>query len=319
MPFSDIRGQDAALGIIKASGEAGNLQGGYLFTGPDSVGKKMAAKVLSAALNCSLNNNDACGLCPSCKKIEKDQHPDVHIISSLDLQLKIEEIRQLQKDINLKAYEGRVKVFIIDNAHTLTPEAANCLLKVLEEPPKASLIILITDKPGLLFKTIVSRCKIVKFKANDREGLKKALREDYGLDNSFAHFLAYFSEGRLGEALRLKDTDILRAKNSIIDKLATPSSFGIEGLKIEDRQSFRLLLSILNTWFRDLYLMKAGMPKLEVINFDRMSDLSKAMSRFSHSDLERILNAISSTALYLERNINTRLLLHNLKAQIWER
>ena len=319
MPFSDIKGQEAALGMVRAFLSAGHPEGGYLYSGPDSVGKKMAARILAQALNCSANNNDACGLCPSCKKIEKGQHPDVHMISSLTQQLKIEEIRQLQKDINLKAYEGSFKVFIIDNAHTLTPEASNCLLKVLEEPPKSSLIILVTDKPNLLFKTIISRCKVVKFKAGEREGLKKILREDYGLDGGFAHFLAYFSEGRLGEALRLKETDILGIKNSIIDKVMAPSSYGIEGLKIEDRESFRLSLNILNTWFRDIYLMKSGMPEPEAINFDRRGDLFSSMSRFSRLDLERIIGAISSTAFYLERNINTRLLLHNLKAQIWER
>ncbi|MBN2830843.1 MAG: DNA polymerase III subunit delta' [Candidatus Omnitrophica bacterium] len=339
MPFKEIKGQDAALEIISANQEAGRLEGGYLFVGPGSVGKKMAAKVLSQSLNCVLDNNDACGVCPSCIKIEKNQHPDVHIIpqeAGEDINpvrnhsatingygvsngIKIEEVRQLQKEINLKAYEGRFKVFIIDNAHKLTPEASNCLLKVLEEPPKRSLIILITDKPGILFKTILSRCKVIKFKAQDREGLKEALKENYGLDPGFSHFLAYFCEGRIGEALRLKELGILKTKNNIIDKLLIPASFSLEGLGIEDRQSFFLSLNILNTWFRDLFLLKTGIIDAEVINSDRKNDLLKSMSSFSYSDLERILNAISNTVFYLERNINTRLLLHNLKAQIWER
>jgi hypothetical protein len=144
------------------------------------------------------------------------------------------------------------------------------------------------------------------------------LRKDYGLNNDFAHFLAYFSEGRLGKALSLKDTDILEKKNNIIDKFAIPSMPDIDGIKIEHRQDFRSLLNILSTWFRDLYLMKAGMPDLEVINLDRRSDLIKIVNRFSHADLDRILGVISNTVLCLERNINSRLLLHNLKVQLWK-
>jgi len=319
MPFSDIKGQDRALELLKAYIDNGHLEGGYLFTGPSSIGKKMAAKILSQALNCVENNNQACGLCPSCLKIKGDSHPDVHIISSEEAQLKIEDVRQLQKEINLRAYEGRYKVFIIDNAHTLTPEAANCLLKVLEEPPKFSLIILITDKPNLLFKTILSRCKIVKFNAIKREELNKTLSKDYGLDSSFAHFLSYFSEGRLGEALRLKDSDILNKKNTIIDKFVLPSSYGTNDIDIDDKQDFCSMLNILSGWFRDIYFIKSGMPETELINSDRRADLLKTVNRFSYSDLDRIMSVISNTILCLERNINTKLLLHNLKAQIWER
>jgi DNA polymerase-3 subunit delta' len=319
MPFSDIKGQDRALEILKAYLGGGRLEGGYLFAGPASVGKKMTAKILSQALNCAENNNEACGLCPSCLKIKGDSHPDVHIISSDEAQLKIESVRQLQKEINLRAYEGRFKVFIIDNAHALTPEAANCLLKVLEEPPKFSLIILITGKPNLLFKTIISRCKIVKFHAAKREELNKTLNRDYGLDSSLAHFLSYFSEGRLGEALRLKDSGILNKKNSIIDKFVMHSSSGAEGIGIEDKQDFCSILNILSAWFRDIYLIKSGMPDSELINLDRREDLLKTINCFSYSDLDRIISVISNTILCLERNINTKLLLHNLKAQIWER
>lgn len=319
MPFSDIKGQDRALEMLRAYLDGGHLEGGYLFAGPASVGKKMTAKMLSQALNCVENNNEACGLCPSCLKIKGDSHPDVHIISSDEAQLKIESVRQLQKEINLRAYEGKFKVFIIDNAHTLTSEAANCLLKVLEEPPKFSLIILITDKPNLLFKTILSRCKIVKFNAAKREELNKTLSGDYGVDNSFAHFLSYFSEGRLGEALRLKDSGILSRKNDIIDRFGIPSSSGVEGIGIEDKQDFCSMLNILSAWFRDIYLIKSGIPDSELINLDRREDLLKTMDRFSYSDLDRIIGVISNTILCLERNINTKLLLHNLKAQIWEK
>jgi len=318
MPFNDIKGQKAAVEVIMSYKAGNRIEGGYLFTGPRGVGKRMTAVILSQSLNCLSSQYDACGLCPSCVKIANGQHPDVHIILAEEGQIKIEQIRQLQKEISLKAYEGKFKLFIIDNAHMLNAEAANCLLKVLEEPPKGSLIILVTDKPGLLFKTVVSRCKVIRFKAQERTVLKKCLEDEYGLNTELAHFLAYFCEGRFGEAIKLKDSNILEQKNNIINKLITPGSFDMEGLGIEDKKTFSFVINIVNAWFRDIYLIKNGLPCSEVINFDRKDDLKKAAGYFSSLNLEKILSALPSAAFFLERNINTRLLLHNLKIQIWQ-
>jgi DNA polymerase-3 subunit delta' len=319
MRFDSIKGQDRAVNVIKSYIKSARVGAGYIFCGPDSVGKKMAAFAMAAALNCESQGMDACGECPSCRKIENGWHPDVHLTLSEDSMLKIEDIRLLQKEISLKPYEGRFKVFIIDSAHNLTAEAANCLLKVLEEPPPLSLIILITDKPQKLFKTILSRCKTVKFSSLNRKELKDILEHGYGLNHSLAHFLAYFCEGRLGETLRLKDTDILSEKNTVIDKLAVSPGARTEGFTVEEKKQFRFAINILAAWFRDLYILKSGMGEEEAINCDRIPDLLSAAKGYTFPDLERIFNCLSSTSFYLERNINNRLLLHNLKVQICQR
>lgn len=316
MSFKDIKGQARAINIL--SGYIGHscLEGAYLFTGPDGVGKKLCAKALAKAVNCLEGGLDSCDRCASCAKIENNQHPDVHLIENQDADIKIEQVRQLQKDISLRPYEGKRKVFIIDNAHRLTPEAANALLKILEEPPRGSLIILVTDKPSLLFKTIISRCKIIKFSSLKNTELKEILKKDYSLDNNTAHFLAYFSEGRLGAALRLKDTDIIRDKNRVIDKFILARKMSLDNLSIQNRDEVRSFLNILASWFRDIYLIKIGTPHGEIINFDRKDELLKAMSRFSFLDLNEIFDSISDSILYLEQNINIRLLLHNLGSQL---
>ncbi len=187
------------------------------------------------------------------------------------------------------------------------------MLKVLEEPPKDSLITLISAKPALLFKTIISRCKILRFYPLQRTELEKILKEDFLIDNSMAHFLAYFCEGRLGRALKLKDTDILKQKNRIIDDLALSRSRGLENLSIENRNNLRSYLNILAGWFRDIYFVKIGMPYSELINLDRKDELLKFMSHYTFFDLGRILNSLSSALLYLEQNVNTKLLLSNLR------
>ena len=318
MSFSAIMGQEKALGILKNYIDNSSLEGGYLFSGPAGIGKKMSALALAKKLNCPESLNDSCGHCSSCLKINNNQHPDVHIISSEEPLLKIDAIRQLQKEINLKAYEGAYKVFIIDNAHTLTSEAANSLLKILEEPPKKSLIILISDKPNLLFKTVISRCKIIKFSPLKREILEELLRKDYKLDHSFAHFLAYFSDGSLGRALKLKDEDIIGKRNQLIDRFVLATNPSAQGLSLKSRADVRDYLNLLSTWFRDIYLLKAGLPEREVINSDRSRDLSQGALNFSFSELDAILGSITQAVSYLEMNVNTRLLMHNLGTELWK-
>jgi DNA polymerase-3 subunit delta' len=302
--------------ILKNYLEQSALSSGFIFSGPEGVGKKLAAKALAKAVNCFEGKVDACEKCASCQKIERNDHPDVHLIESGDDEIKIETIRHLQKEISFRAYEGKFKVFIIDNAHRLNAESANCLLKILEEPPKFSLIILISDKPALLFKTITSRCKTVKFYPMPRKDLEGILCKDYALDKGISHFLAYFSEGRLGCALRLKDTEVVNEKNTVIDKLVlkgTPDS-----LPMQKKEDLKRYLNILATWFRDMYLIKTGMPHQELINYDRKDELLRSMGKFTFAEINEILATISDSILYLDQNINAKLIMQTIGAQLWK-
>lgn len=333
MSFKNIYGQDNAVALLASYLHEGKLEGGFLFCGPDGIGKCLTAKTLAQSANCLENDFDSCDNCASCKKIENLQHPDVYFIDAdtpIDIPgegpndegstnaLKIGHVRQLQKNISYRAYEGKKKFFIIDNAHNLTPSASNALLKILEEPPKGSVIILITDKPFLLFKTIISRCKIIKFIPLQRQKLEGILINDYELDNDSAHFLAYFCEGRLGKALQLKDTDILNEKNALIDRFINTNKLKLDNFSLQKRDEVRSCLNILATWFRDIYLLKVGAEESELINLDRAPELSRSLAHFSVSKLNGIMDSISESIFYLERNINTRLLLHNLGAALWK-
>ncbi|MGA2775687.1 MAG: DNA polymerase III subunit [Candidatus Omnitrophota bacterium] len=332
MSFKDIYGQDNAISLLKGYLNEGRLEGGFLFSGPEGIGKRFSAGILAQAANCLRNNLESCGDCPSCKRIASGQHPDVHFIDAstpTDIlteglndegatgAIRIGHIRQLQKNISYKAYEGRLKFFIIDNAHNLNPSASNALLKVLEEPPQGSVIILITDKPFLLFKTIVSRCKAIKFTALNRRVLEKILKADYNLDSDTTHFLAYFSEGRLGKALRLKDTGVLNEKNALIDNFIQVKDFRLGNLTLQKRDEVRDCLNILAGWFRDIYLLKIGAEGSGLINSDRIGELKRSLPSFSLNKLNEIMDAISESIFYLERNINTKLLLYNLRAVLW--
>ena len=328
MSFSVINGQDKAIEIIKQHISQSRLAHAYLFSGPEGVGKKLLAKTLAKAVNCLKLDNDSCDICPSCLKVDKNQHPDVHFLddgiiedsltpAQVDAKsVKIEAIRNLQKEANLRPYEGKIKVFIIDNAHNLTPEAANALLKILEEPPKHSLIIIISSKASVLFKTIISRCQILKFYPMQRSALSDILRKDYGLEDNLAHFLAFFCEGRLGLALKLKGTDIFSEKNRVIDEFCMSHDLASAGMPVQNRQDMRSILNILAIWFRDVYMLKSGISFMEVINIDRKEELIKASSNYSFDKLDQALSLISDSVLKIEQNINIKLLLANLKLSI---
>ncbi len=349
MSFKDIKGQDSAIDRLRSYLNSSSQSGAYLFEGEEGVGKYLTAKTFAKALNCLNKEDDACDSCLPCLKIDKGQHPDIHLIpfgkspgfnpgmngdflkaggspgfktggaplgTGDSDAIKIESIRQLKKDIGLKAYEAKEKVFIINDAHNLTPEAANALLKILEEPPPDSSIILVSSKPALIFKTIISRCRIVRFYPFKRQQLEALLKKDYGFDDTLAHFLAYFSEGRMGFALRLKDTQILSEKNRVIDEFGVLRRAAADNPQKQNKQDLRVQLNILARWFRDIYLLKIGMPHSEIINLDRKTELLSLMNRYTLFDLEEIINRISDSLMYLEQNINVKLLVSNLREDI---
>lgn len=318
MSFQDIKGQEKTIHILKEGMRNNRLNGSCLFIGPEGIGKKALAIKLAKALNCQSNSFDPCEACVSCRKIEKNEHPDVHILDSQGGEIKIESIRELQGEINLKPYEGKKKVFIIDNAHKLNPESSNAFLKTLEEPAGESLIILVSSKPGLIFRTVVSRCQVFRFYPLKRDALRQILKSDYGLEEALAHFLAYFSEGSIGAALKMKDSDILLEKNIVVDEMTVNPKHNPEGLAKLGREGVGNRLNILASWFRDIYLIKTGLPFGELINLDRQDELLKQMNRYSFLNLDEILNSIANSLFYLERNINIRLLLANLRMTIWK-
>jgi len=302
MLLKDIIGQDAAVNIIRGYMDSGRLSGGYLFSGPEGVGKRLAATAIARELN----------------NRQSGQHPDIHIIESEDAEIKIEDIRSLQREINFKPYEGKFKFFIIDNAHKLNPEASNALLKTLEEPSKDSVIILITAKPNLLFDTILSRCKKIKFSSLPRRLLSDVLAKEHSLDKDQARFLAYYCEGSLGAALKLKDTDIFSEKNTLIDKFILYPQDKPYNVGLLNREGLRRCFNILATGFGDIYLLKYVSGDDEIINLDRKSDLLKVKDKFSGARLDEIMHFLCDGLLYIEQNINIKLLLNNLGAQLWK-
>lgn len=317
MSFSDIKGHSVQIRSLLEDLRNNRLASAYLFSGPEAIGKKMAALNFTKFINCqNISGDDSCGECPSCKKIGGLQHPDVFLITSeaekdMDAGLlgkkeasraiKIEQVKEIEKRSAFRPYEAKYKVFIIDEAENMTQEASDALLKTLEEPPKDTIFILVSANEKLLSATILSRCRRIKFNTLALEEMKKILMECYCLDEKKAHFLSYFSQGRLALALQIKDKDILKEKNALIE------DFIHERINFSDRHDAQYKLNLFLGWLRDLLLLKLkAQPNL--INIDREAYLMKNKDNYNITELKDRISFICKALFYIERNINLRLL-----------
>jgi DNA polymerase-3 subunit delta' len=314
MSFREIKGNSYPIEFLRYTFLNQKIASVYLFYGQEGIGKKLIAHNLAKAINCFKRDNfDSCDECSSCKKIDRGNHSDIFYILPNSLgSIGIDEIRLLKERVYLKTYEAKKKIFIIDDAEKLTLQAANACLKVLEEPVVDSLIILITSKPKLILPTILSRCYKIGFSPLDKKELKRILMADFKLEQTLAHYLAYFCEGRIGKAIRLsRQPDILSYKNRIIEEFVFPSS--VYDNKEIKRERLKETLEILLSWFRDLYMIKSGVLVEELINIDLREQIVRYVQRYSLDELEEMINFICEAILFLDKNINPKLLWSNLK------
>ncbi|TXH28829.1 MAG: DNA polymerase III subunit delta' [Elusimicrobia bacterium] len=190
--FRHVQGQDAALGLLAAALEAGRVPHAYIFSGPAGVGKKTAARALAAALLCAAPRGPAapCGECPACRKVDAGAHPDLlwvdYVYQAALLKeepekqrsLKIDTVRRAEASLRLKPLEGRVKMAVITPADALVEAAAHALLKLVEEPPPGTHLVLITEEVGALLPTLRSRCQRVRFSPLSVDALTRILTGD---------------------------------------------------------------------------------------------------------------------------------------------
>jgi len=334
MSFNDIIGQEIAVKLLRNSLKHGRIPHAYMFIGPHGVGKRLAAVNLAKALNCDGSSEIPCDRCICCKKIDASIHPDVKYIypTGPSLSITIDNIRELRTQISFKTYEGKKKVYIIAEAENMTIQAANCLLKTLEEPPENSVLILTSTDSHLLLQTIVSRCQAVPFNRIELHRIESFLVEHHRVDKSLAHFIANLSQGSLGEALELKDdTQIPLVKGELMDMLSRLKNKDVltlvgefnkevfnndNGERSRDVREYRnklhMSLDMLTTCFRDIAILKQAGEQVPLINLDIREDLKQLENKFSLSQIERFLNTITDMKMYVRNNVSSQLILERL-------
>jgi DNA polymerase-3 subunit delta' len=285
----------------------------YLLVGPQDTGKTRTALALAQLVNCQSQASRPCGECSVCRKIGSGNHPDVHMIGTdAGESIKIEEIRFLLGRVHLKAFEAETKVFIIRNIELMTMEAANALLKALEEPAANTLMILTTSVPEDNLDTIKSRCHIIKFFPAP-VGRVARLLADEGLKEQDARFLADYAEGFLGRSRRLMGMDILSTRREVLDEmLLSRQSERFFKEITQDPQKTSEALRLLYSFFRDVLLLKCGIAGSQ--------DYRQEVERFAKRDMEDlvlIIRQIVQTRKLAGENLNVKMSLSLLKEYIW--
>jgi DNA polymerase-3 subunit delta' len=167
VPFREIAGHGHLLELVASAAARGSLPPSLIFAGPEGVGKRRAAIALAQLVNCEkldATRRDACGQCAACTRIARGVHADVLIVEPGDTgSIKVDQVRDAIERTGYRPFEGRRRVIIIDDADAMLGEAQNALLKTLEEPPPASMFVLVTSRPDVLLPTVLSRCQRLRF------------------------------------------------------------------------------------------------------------------------------------------------------------
>lgn len=323
MPFCNIVGHERAKEVLTRGLKNARVPQAYLFVGPEGVGKRHMALAFAKALNCVREENDFCDECPACRKTDRLCHPDVLLAEPQGNSLKIDQMRECQREISFKTWEGRYKVLILDGADKLTPEASNSLLKTLEEPPPATIIILISTNPFSIFPTLLSRCQMIRFGLLERKEVAEILKQKRSLEETQAKFLASLCGGKVGKALSL-DMDRVQDLRRQAWELLIPKE-GVSAVSFlkkarelsKDKEEMEGVLSQVSSLSRDLVVLACGGKVSLLINEDMVSNLFDVARSLGSSRALKVWEVVEQTQGLLRQNVNGQLALESMLIKIY--
>lgn len=323
--FQDIIGQEKAKLLLKTAAARGALSHAYLFRGPDGVGKKKTALAMAAYINCTGQaHGDGCGACPSCRRFAAGAHPDLLHVLPDGAAIKINQVREIQRILTFPPFEAKTRVTILEDVHTMRREAANSLLKTLEEPPENNLLILTADESGDLLPTIVSRCQQIPFYGLTNEQVVQHLVSTQNLSPENGASIAAVAEGSLGRAALFLDHHMLDLRREVIENLVTLSKNDPETVEkmlllaekaAALKEGLNDLLGLIKTWLRDILVLHAGNMQSLVNSRDMADRLSAGMKKWGMADIFSRLSSIEQAEKELNRNCNRTLVCEVL---FWE-
>ena len=310
-----IVGHEQIITQLHHAIQSNRIAGAYLFAGATGVGKEAIAIHFAKSINCLESGDNACGTCISCRKTDVGNHPDTQVVSPSGAWIRIDQIRELQKRIVYRPLEGVRKIVILREAERMNLEAANCLLKTLEEPPAESALILLTANLDALLPTIRSRCQIIKFNPLPPNELAVYLNERFHLGEREALYVATLAGGAVGKALtHLKSHDAEEFEaNQHVDEEIPEILTGTDRLA-----AFRIAehfsenpdeLDNLVMWYRDLLLLHQNAPTDLLTHIYHFDALKHLVPRYSRYRLQSAIKIIFETKNALGRNINATLAL----------
>jgi len=334
MPFRSIVGHRSLLELLGRSVERGTLPPSLVFAGPEGVGKRLAAVSLAQALNCERPvdlrpdvrapvdgaptvGKDACGECAACRRIARGVHADVLLVEPGDSgSIKIDQIRDAIDRSAYRPFEGRRRVVIIDEADALVGEAQNALLKTLEEPPPASVFVLIAARPDLLLPTVRSRCHHLRFGPLSPADVAEVLIRDRDVASADAHAAAAASGGSVGRALEENAEDAIEARDAaarLLQSAAGPADprRRLEGARTlagsGDRGEVGRRLLALASLVRDLGILAVRADERALANADLKPQLQALLRAFDGDRTVRAFAAVDRARWALDRNASPKI------------
>lgn len=317
MQFSDIQGQEKAIHILQCAIQNSHIAHAYLFAGPEGVGKKQTALALAQYLNCAapdLNTFTSCGNCPSCIQSVSGSQPDILMLEPDGASIKIEQIRTLLSKVSLRSYENAYKVIIINDAHLMTEQAANCLLKTLEEPTDNTVFILITAQVQNLPVTILSRCQQISFHLLSPSVIQDILQKLHPERQSQIGLVTALAKGSVSSAENLlANEEIAGARQEFYDllmKLHQMRPAQIIGWCEQwdkNKKMVKALLELGQLWYHDALMVNTSGQMTLLVNQDYLAPLKS--QKIAPQQLLQILQYFQTGMAQLESNASPRLIM----------
>ncbi len=310
-PTWPVVGHAWAVAQLARAIDEDRLSHAYLITGPAQIGKATLARAMAMAINC-VGEARPCGACRPCVRIATNTHADVRVVAPEGERLKIDQIRELQRELSLSPVEARKRVAILDDFDRATIEAMNALLKTLEEPPSSVVLVVIAPEAELLLPTIVSRCQVVALRPLTTAQVRDALVSRWSVDAGRADLLAHLSGGRIGWAVTAaKDKSVLERRAARLDHLQR-----LLGASRVERFAYaeslarsadtREAIDVWRTWWRDVMLASANSGS-ELTNVDRRDEIERVAARLDVQQARSAAEACSHALWQLDKNATPRL------------
>ena len=331
--FESLTGNSRVKEVLKRMLTSGRLPGALLFVGEEGIGKKLFALEVARALNCRTPIKlEACGTCSACtrigeinyptsadpddwKKILWTNHRDVGIVVAPKRVLLVKQMREIEREANYRPVEGNARVFLIDEADKLNDSSANALLKVLEEPPSTSHIILITSRPAMLLPTILSRCQLIRFAPLSPAEIEGYLTKSKLVDPSSARIRARAASGSIARALS-GDLETFNAQRkamlTVLEALVVSDNRAqllrsAEQLnEAQFQEEFEERLDVLETLIHDAWRLSLGSPREQLVNEDLSNDLVTIGKKMNPSKAAAWILEIEDMREQLIVNINKK-------------
>ena len=335
--LASIIGHRRIVSLLSRAVAHDTLPPSLLLAGPAGIGKRRIALAVAATMNCLQPRQtadlerDACGECASCRRIARGVHPDVLLIEPGDTgTIKIEQIRDVVDRSGFRPFEGRRRVVIIDEADAMMPAAQNALLKTLEEPPSASVFLLLSSLPDALLPTVQSRCPRLRLAPLAPAEVAEVLVRDHGYADADARAAAADADGSVGRALSAEAADLTEARAAaqrILEQAARTSDpsrlvdavkdvVGKKGSSASERDQLAACLRAVASLLRDLGLLAVDADRAALANSDLQRQL-EALSRSYDADrTTKAYTAIDQALAALERNASPKVVVDWVMLQI---